>query len=236
MDLAGESNRLMTATNWKHETGQASLEQGARFSPSPPASDEIFRRYSADQDLDNRSPQPSTSARNCFSPLVVRTWFLVVLALINVTFLALAIATLLSRTTTQYSDLGQHDCSEDFYNITGLPSAIANTTDSNSTTQYTYFIGNLVHPCPSGYTCQQTSTCIPRPTAPPAIHWTNFDLLPNGQYFVGVYLTTLIAVIFKMIWAIVSGNLRLMEQYYKMAQPAGASARSGLYGPWAYRS
>ncbi|KAH6664191.1 hypothetical protein B0J14DRAFT_706627 [Halenospora varia] len=202
MDQVEESNRMMAATDRKHKAEQASRELKIH---------------------DSRSPQPTTSARNCFSPLVVRTWFLVVLALMNVTFLALAIAILLSR-TTQYSDLRQHDCSEYWYNITGLPSAGANTTNSNSTTQYTYSLGNLVYHCPWGYMCQQTSTCIPAPIAPPGPQWTNFDLLSSGQYFVGMYLTTLIAVIFKMIWAIVSGNLRLMEPYYKMAQPAGASA------------
>ena len=49
-----------------------------------------------------------------------------------------------------------------------------------------------------------------------------------GDYFIGTYLATFLAVVLKQVWTLVFASFKMMEPFYKLAHPEGTSACDAL--------
>jgi hypothetical protein len=100
-----------------------------------------------------------------------------------------------------------------------------------------------VDPCPSGATCVPdekywlpvgtvTLTPISTPTPPtaPALPFWNHPsyVFTNGQYFIGAYLPTVIAVLFAIPWLILDARVRGLEPFHELSMNKGAPGRNTL--------
>lgn len=51
---------------------------------------------------------------------------------------------------------------------------------------------------------------------------------PNADYFLAMYLPTLLAVILQVFWTIIFASTKMMEPFYQLAKPCGAEAQHTL--------
>jgi hypothetical protein len=71
------------------------------------------------------------------------------------------------------------------------------------------------------------------PTAAPPSHYLKFQDGYYGDftatdYFIGIYLPTLVSLIYAGFWGVIDANVRRMEPFYQLARPGGAFAKDTL--------
>jgi hypothetical protein len=100
-----------------------------------------------------------------------------------------------------------------------------------------------LHSAPSSQFWLQTGTVTLSATAPPLPTQTTgapspqfwlttgselFYVFTNGQYFIGAFLPTLLAVLFALLWAIIDAKVRDIEPFHQLMKSHGSPASSTL--------
>lgn len=68
-------------------------------------------------------------------------------------------------------------------------------------------------------------------TAPPPDGYLHIQIdgdFTGSDYFIGAYLSTLVALIYAGFWGVIDANVRRMEPFYQLARPKGAFAKDTL--------
>jgi hypothetical protein len=89
---------------------------------------------------------------------------------------------------------------------------------------------------PSSYLGPQSTPTNPLTTPPPGApapgeYSLNQGPFTDADYFIGSYLPTLIAVIYRISWTIIYAAIKLLAPFFELAEPGGALAEKvfGLY-------
>lgn len=91
--------------------------------------------------------------------------------------------------------------------------------------------GLLCAPPPQYWLAVGTVTLQPRPTPTPNPSPDSKPLIyvfSQGQYFVGAFLPTLIAVLFSLPWHIIDAKVRSLEPFHQLSKDRGARANTSL--------
>jgi hypothetical protein len=108
----------------------------------------------------------------------------------------------------------------------------ASTTSSSLVTTAASATPTVTEAAPSSYYLGAQSTLTNPPTAPTPVEYSlNQGPFTPADYFIASYLPTLIAVIYKISWAILYAAIKLLAPFFELAEPGGALAEKvfGLY-------
>jgi hypothetical protein len=92
----------------------------------------------------------------------------------------------------------------------------------------TISIRSAEKPISTGLVIQDNSTLVNRGVAATHMRRTTSQNISNLEYFIGYYVPTLAAVVFRILWAVVYNDARLMEPFYRLASSSGAQGRDSL--------
>lgn len=102
----------------------------------------------------------------------------------------------------------------------------------------TITIGPQKTPAPASTSTSSTSSIsVTPPTAPPPQHWlpapSLITVFTKTQYFVGAFLSTVLAVVFALPWIIIDARIKSLEPFHQLSSDEGASARKTLFMDYA---